>query len=72
MSEVLKNNELAPFIDRSKLLNESKNKEFQRVFSCLQSDRYSLLDVQDMILQIWSASPEAQQYICDFKASRDR
>jgi hypothetical protein len=51
-AQILQNNETSPAIDRDKLLKDSQDREFDRLFSSLESDRYTLFDLQDIVIQI--------------------
>ncbi|MDD3144740.1 MAG: hypothetical protein PHV23_01370 [Candidatus Gracilibacteria bacterium] len=68
--QLLQNNETGPVIDREQLLKDSQNKEFDKLMLSLESDRYTLFDLQDIIIQIGKNNPQAQPYIEDFIASR--
>lgn len=67
---VLQQNETSPAIDREQLLKDSQDREFDRLLSSLESDRYTLFDLQDIVIQIWNNNPKAQPYILEFIASR--
>lgn len=70
MSEVLQQHDTLPAVDREKLLNEAQNRELDRLFSSLESDRFSLQDVQKLLIQIWQNIPKTRPYITEFIAWR--
>lgn len=69
-TQILQNNETSPAIDGDKLLKDSQDREFDRLLLSLESDRYTLFDLQDIVIQIWNNNPKAQPYINEFVASR--
>ena len=71
MSETLalKPNDTLPVINRTELLKDSQNREFNRLLWTLESDRFSLVDLEDILIQIWESNPKARPYILDFRAN---
>jgi hypothetical protein len=68
--EQLRNHETLPVIDREKLLIDSQDRELNRLFWTLESDRFSLFDVEDTLIKIWQNNPKARPYIAQFVSSQ--
>lgn len=68
--EQLRNNEKWPVIDREKLLKQYQDRELGRLFWTLESDRFSLFDVENTLIQIWQNNPKARPYITQFVSSQ--
>lgn len=68
--EQVRNNERWPVIDREKLLKQYQDRELGRLFWTLESDRFSLFDVENTLIQIWQNNPKARPYIAQFVSSQ--
>lgn len=69
--EQIRHNETWPVIDREKLLRDSQDRELNRLFWVLESDQFSVFDVEDTLIQLWQNNPKARPYIAQFVNSQN-
>lgn len=69
--EQIRHNETWPVIDREKLLRDSQDRELNRLFWVLESNQFSVFDVEDTLIQLWENNPKARPYIAQFVNSQN-
>lgn len=66
MENLRLNENQTPDIDREWLLIESQNRELNRLFSSMESDKISIFDAENVLLNIWNSNPNARPYILSY------
>lgn len=69
MSEVLQNKETWPVIDREQLLKDSQNREFARLSSFFETDVFTPIDSENILINLWNKHPQTIPYILEYKAN---
>ncbi|MDP2090780.1 MAG: hypothetical protein Q8K30_04240 [Candidatus Gracilibacteria bacterium] len=66
MENLSLNEQQSPIIDREKLLVLSQDRELNRLFSSMESDRVSIFDAEEVLLNIGENNPKSRPYILSY------